>query len=103
MMNAGRVHAGFARAWFDFAARNGGVDMVWRIVDELSEWGDPRQANEWMQAAIGAEFGDQPDGITVDRNMFALVVDDRGIVCARTSQYRSSRRTASGPLRYSTR
>jgi hypothetical protein len=54
--------------------------MMWRIVDEYVGWGDPRKANEWMRAAIGTEFGQQPDGIIVDRHVFGLVVDHRGIL-----------------------
>jgi hypothetical protein len=80
VVHRGLRHSAFARAWFAVAAANAPVDMAWRIAEEYCQWGVRRHANEWMRYAIATEYPDQPGGIVVDPNLFALVVDYRGIV-----------------------
>ena len=78
LLNRGWVHSTFARAWFAVAAEHAPVDMAWRIADECCQWGDPRQTNKWMRYAIATEYRMRPGGVTVDPNLFALIIDHRG-------------------------
>jgi hypothetical protein len=79
LLHRGWLHASFARAWFAIAAEHAPVDIAWRIADEYVQWGDPRQANKWIRYAIATEYRMRPGGVSVDPNLFALVIDHRGI------------------------
>lgn len=59
-----------AQEWFELAARLGGVDMLWRIVDHYAEHGFFDRLSEWMWRATEAEWLD--DAYVVERGTLCV-------------------------------